>query len=291
MTPTEVIPLLIVVLLMLSAGGAEPETMEVVFDGEHAVTSIDDALVVGGGTVTIPAEASVTGRLFVIGGDVRVDGRVDGDVRVLAGNLTLTDGAEVTGELQTVAGTATVADGARVGERTSLDVTPRPRSPLAEAGFLALQVLALGVLAGWVARRNPALLANVGDSIANHAVVSGVVGSIAGATLLVLFVYMAFTLVLLPVSVLGLLAELLLVVYAYVVYGFLIGRRLPVERVDLATAAGAGLFLLGVEALGRVPIAGFVGQFLLVAVGLGAVLITYLGLQRFEPARIPEVGG
>jgi hypothetical protein len=132
------------------------------------------------------------------------------------------------------------------------------------------------------------LLENVGDSVVHHTVVSGVVGSIAGTALLVLFVYMAFTLVLLPISILGLMAELLAVVYAYAVYGYLVGRRLPVERVDVATAVGAGLFLVGIEALGRVPVAGVLLQFLLVAVGFGAVLVTYFGLQEFEPVRIPE---
>lgn len=288
MTPTEIIPLLVVVLLLLSASGVEPESMEVVFDGDHTISTTDDALVVGGGTVTIPSDAMVETRLFVVGGDVLIDGQIDGNVRVLAGNLTVTDGAEITGELQTIAGNTLVAEGALVGERTALDVTPQPRSPLANVGWFVLRLLALGGLGALLARRRPMLLENVGDSIAHHTVVSGVVGSIAAAALLVLFVYMAFTLILLPISVLGLIAEFLVVVYAYTVYGYLIGRRLPVERADVATAVGTGLFLIGVEALGRVPVAGFLLQFLLVTVGFGAVLVTYFGLQEFEPARIPE---
>ena len=288
MTPTEIIPLLVVVLLLLSASGVEPESMEVVFDGDHTISAADDALVVGGGTVSIPAETTVETRLFVVGGDVQVEGRIDGNVRVLGGNLTVTEGAEVTGEIQTIAGRTVVADGALVGDRTALDVTPQSRSPLANVGWFVLQLLALGGLGALLARRKPTLLENVGDSIAHHTVVSGVVGSIAAATLLVLFVYMAFTLILLPISVLGLIAELLVVVYAYAVYGYLVGTRLPIERADVATAVGAGLFLVGIEALGRVPVAGVLLQFLLVTVGFGAVLVTYFGIQEFEPARIPE---
>lgn len=81
---------------------------------------------------------------------------------------------------------------------------------------------------------------------------------------------------------------LLVVLYAYPVYGYLVGSRLPVDRADVATAVGAGPSLIGIEALGRVPIAGVLIQFLLVTVGDGADLITYFGLQRFEPVRIPE---
>jgi len=287
MSPTEIVPLLVVVLLLLTASGVEPDRMDVVFDGDHEQTTIDDALVVGGGTVTIPASATASGELFVVGGRARIDGHLDGNVTVLAGNLTVADGARITGELRTIGGSTSVAPGATVGSRTTLDVTPRRSSPAETAGFLALQVLVVGSLAGVLARRWPDLPATVGDAITHHTVVSGVVGSLAGAASLVLLVYMAFTIVLLPVSIVGLVAGFSLVVYGYLVYGFLLGRLLPIERTDLSAAVGAGLFVVVIEVLGRIPIAGALAQFGLVAVALGAVLITYLGLQRFEPADIP----
>jgi hypothetical protein len=56
----------------------------------------------------------------------------------------------------------------------------------------------------------------------------------------------------------------------------------------VATAVGARGFLLGIEALGRVPVAGFRFKFLLVTVGFGAVLVTYFGIREFEPARMPK---
>lgn len=287
MTPTEILPLLVVVLLLLTASGVDPDRMTVVFDGDHEQTDIDDALVVGGGTVTIPATATASGEVFVVAGSARIEGALDGNVTVLAGNLSVTDGARIDGELRTVGGSASVAPGAAVGSRTTLDVTPRQSSPAEAAGVLALQMLVVAGLAGLLARRWPDLLATVGDSITHHTVVSGVVGSLAGAASLVLFVYMAFTVVLLPVSVVGLLAELLIVLYGYVVYGFLIGRRLPIARTDLAAAAGAGLFVLLIDLLGRVPLAGAAVQFALAAVSIGAVLLTYFGLQAFEPVEIP----
>jgi hypothetical protein len=286
-TPSEVLPLLVVAVLLLSASGVEPDRMEVVFDGTHAAESIDDALVVGGGTVTVPANASATGQLYVAGGDVRIDGRLEGDVTLLAGNLTVADDATVTGELQVVGGEPDVAEGASVGRLTTLEVTSQPRSPWRSLSFLALQALLAALAAGALARRAPDLLRTVGHAVTEHTAVSGVVGAIAGATLLVLFVYMAFTLVLLPLSILGLVAELLVVGYGYLAFGYLLGRRLPVERVDVASALGAGGFVLVMELLGRVPLLGALVQFTLVAVGLGAVLLTYFGLQRFEPPTIP----
>jgi hypothetical protein len=287
MSLAETLPLLVVVLLVLAGSGADPSSMEIVFDGDRTVEATPDAFVVAGGNVTVPENATLRGQVFVVGGETRIAGQVRGDVRLFAGNLSVTETGAVTGELQTVAGNPSLAPGADIGQQTTLGVDPQPRSPLATAGFLAMQMLVLGGAAALLARRAPDRLATVGDAVAHHPVVSGVVGSIAGTSMLVLFVYMAFTLVLLPLSVVGLVVELLLVLYGYLVFGYLVGRRLPVERVDVASAVGVAGFVLAVELLGRVPYLGTLVQFLLVAVGLGAVLVTYLGFRRFEPARIP----
>lgn len=288
MTPTEVLPLLVIAILLMSAGGGNVDSMEVAFDGDKEVTQIDDAFVVGGGTATVPENATVSGSLYVIGGDARIDGTVEGDVTQLAGNLTVADGATVTGELQTIAGQWSVADGATVGDRTTVEFVQQERSPLGGPVSLVLRTLALALLGGWVARRWPTHLRNVGDSIAEHTVVSAVVGSLAATSLLVLFVYMAFTLILIPVSIVGFLVELLTVVYGYLAFGYLVGKRLPVERVDLASAVGVVVFLLVVEFLDLIPILGALVQIGLLAVGFGAVLLTYFGLREFEPAVIPR---
>jgi cytoskeletal protein CcmA (bactofilin family) len=287
MSLAETLPLLVVVLLVLAGSGADPASMEIVFADERTVEATPDAFVVAGGNVTVPENATVEGQVFVVGGEARIAGRVEGDVRLYAGNLSVTETGAVTGELQTVSGNLSLAPGAVVGQQTTLGVDPQPRSPLATAGFLVMQMLVLGGAAALLTRRAPDRLATVGEAVTQHPVVSGVVGSIAGTTMLVLFVYMAFTLVLLPLSIVGLLVEFLLVLYGYLVFGYLVGRRLPVERADVASAVGVAGFLLAVEFLGRVPYLGTFVQFLLVAVGLGAVLITYLGFRRFEPVQIP----
>lgn len=287
MSPAEVVPLLVVVLLLLSATGVQPDRMAIVFDGSAEASAVEDALVVAGGTVTVPAGRTVTGQLFVIGGTLAVEGRVDGDVTQLAGNLSVTPGGAITGELQTLSGDTRVAPGAAVGERTRLDLAPQPRSPASAAGFLALQAIVLALLAASISRRAPGLLPTIADSITHHPLVSGVVGSLAGVSMLVLLVYMAFTVVLLPLSVLGVVLEGLLVVYGYLGTGYAIGQHLPVERVDLASAIGSGALVVGLELLDAVPVLGPAVQFIVVVVGFGAVLITYLGLQPFEPARLP----
>lgn len=107
------------------------------------------------------------------------------------------------------------------------------------------------------------------------------------AVVLVLLVYMAFRFILLQVSILGLAGEVPIVLHAQIVYGHLIGTRLPVASTARATVLGIGVLLLALELLGAVPYLGDLVQFVLLVVGFGAVVNTYFGLGRFEPAEIP----
>ncbi|WP_115864089.1 bactofilin family protein [Halorussus litoreus] len=290
MSPTEAIPLLIVVLLMISVGGGDVQQLSVTFQGETSVETLDDVHVVAGGTTTVPVDTAVSGDIYVIGGTARIDGAVDGDVTLLAGNLSIADGATVRGTVQTIAGDSSIAPGATVGRVSALEAPTPSNSPAQRIGAFLLQFLVLGGIGWWLVSRHPVLLENVGAAVADHALVSGVVGSLGAVTLLVLFVYMMFTLVLIPLAIAGLVAELLVVLYGQVVFGYLVGTHLPLERSSVATVAGIGVFLLALEVLGVVPYVGGIVQVVLAVVGFGAVLNTYFGLQRFEPVTIPGGG-
>lgn len=230
---------------------------------------------------------TVSGDRYVIGGSTRVAGELNGDVTVLAGNLAVVEAATVTGTGQTIAGESTIADGASVGRVSAFEPPAPSNSPTGRlVGFL-LQFLVVGSAGWWFARHRPTLLDDVGHSITGHALVGGVVGALAAATLLVLFVYTAFTLLPLPLSVAGLVGEVLVVLYSQVVFGHLVGRRLPIDRDGVATVAGVGLFLLALELLAVVPYFGTVAEFALIVAGFGAALNSCFGLQRFEPVTIP----
>jgi hypothetical protein len=288
MSPTEAIPLLVVVLLMISIGGGDVQEMSVTFEGASDLDSLADVHVVAGGTTTIPGDATVDGDVYVIGGTAAIDGTVDGDVTLLSGNLSVRDAATVTGTIQTYSGSASVSPAASVGRLSQFEAPTPSSSPAQRIGAFLLQFSVLGAVGWWLVKRRPLLIENVGAAITEHALVSGVVGSLGATTLLVLFVYMAFTLVLLPLAIVGLVAELLIILYSQAVFGYLVGRRLPIERDGVATLAGIAAFLLAFELFGLVPYIGGIAQLAVAAVGFGAVLNTYFGLQRFEPVTIPE---
>lgn len=287
MSPTEAIPLLIVVLLMISVGGGDVQEMSVTFQGATDVDSLADVHVVAGGTTTVSGDATVDGDVYVIGGTVAIDGTVDGDVTLLNGNLSVRDSAIVTGTLQTYSGSAEISSDASVGRVSQFEAPTPSSSPAQRVGTFLLQVLVLGAFGWWLVERHPLVVENVGAAITEHALVSGVVGSLGATTLLVLFVYMAFTLILLPIAIIGLFAEFLVILYGQAVFGYLIGTRLPIERDGIATLTGIAVFLLALEVFGLVPYLGGIAQLAVAAVGFGAVLNTYFGLQRFEPVTIP----
>jgi hypothetical protein len=287
MSPTEAIPLLIVVLLMISIGGGDVREMSVTFQGTDDIDSLADVHVVAGGTTTVPETATVEGDIYVIGGTAAINGTVDGAVTLLNGNLSVRDGATVTGTIQTYSGSASVSPEASVGRLSQFEAPTPSSSPTQRIVGFFLQFLVLGVFGWWLVKRHPLFFENVGAAITEHALVSGVVGSLGATTLLVLFVYMAFTLILLPLAIVGLFAEFLIILYGQAVFGYLIGTRLPIERDGVATLAGIAAFLLALELFGFVPYLGGIAQLAVAAVGFGAVLNTYFGLQRFEPVTIP----
>ena len=67
------------------------------------------------GPFALPADSVVRGALAVLGGPVRIAGRVEGALLVLNGDLTLEAGAVVAGEVAVLGGRVTQGEGARTG--------------------------------------------------------------------------------------------------------------------------------------------------------------------------------
>jgi hypothetical protein len=284
----ESVPLLLVALLLVSAQPGV-EVVSTVVGGDRTIESGSDAVIVLDGNATVSSETQANTSLYVVGGDVRIAGTLDGSVVQFAGDVTVEESATVTEAYRIYGGVRTVADGATVSVDRVAEPFTGQRTPTSAVGVFLLQALGLGVVAFLVGRRYPDLLANVGHAIRAHPAVSGTVGLLSIVTLLALFVFMAFTLVLLPVTVLGLAGGILVLVYAHVCVGYVLGDVLPLEASGPATAAGSVLFLTATQLLGLVPVVGGLVSVLLLVTATGAVVVTYFGLRRFQPVRIPPV--
>jgi cytoskeletal protein CcmA (bactofilin family) len=284
----DLLPMLLLSLLLMTASGTDVQTAELILGGQHEATAHRGALIVGDGDVTVPADSEVSGPIHVLGGTLHVLGTVDGDIAHVAGTLIVGEQARVTGTLQEVGGSLSVAPTADVARRTAIDLGP------ADAG-LVQRYLPLGLLTGVLAlvaarraRRRPGALTNISEAAGRHPGVSLTVGALVTVTALALLVFMAFTLVLLPVSIFGLVVGLVALAYGIIALGHRLGQRLPIAHAGAAAAAGTVGVMALLTAVGRIPVLGDVLVAGVSLTALGAVLITYLGLQPFTPAPLPD---
>jgi cytoskeletal protein CcmA (bactofilin family) len=266
----------------------------------------EDAIVVISGDVTVPRGETVDG-IYIVSGDLRLAGRVDGDVVLAAGDATVS--GRIDGDLVTFGGQARLLPRAYVGGDVSYgderpivagsaivrgDVTKENWDgwdeflPFIGAFVLWLGVgismAILGVLLLLIApRAADALYARsrerVGPVIA-IGIAIGICLPLAAAIALV-------TLVGIPLAFVIGLALLPIAALAYVTAAYALGRRLVGEPRSRFWAFLAGLGILRAAAL--VPFLGFLVGLAAVVFGLG-LLGAAIGAARdpeAEPARSP----
>lgn len=280
-------PVLVVALLLLSVQPGV-ETATAVLGGASTATEAD-AVVVVAGEWTVPAGERARTSVYVVGGTATVDGRLDGRLVQLAGNVSVGPAASVTGPYRVLGGDRSVDPAAGVRPDLVAEPVVDDRTLAERAGALLLQASALGAVGFVLGRRRPALLDNVAHSVRRHPVVSGTVGLLASVSLLTLAVFMAFTLVLVPVSVLLAVGGVGVVVYGTVAVGHIVGGPVAPDRPGVGTAAGSVAVLAAGRVLAAVPLVGDLVVLAVALTGTGATLVTYLGLQRFEPPALQPV--
>jgi len=269
-----------------------------ILGGEHTLAAGDrvlgDVYMMAGSLVVEPG-AIVAGSMLVLGGDVSLSGAVSGDVTLLGGRLEIGPSAQLAGALTIAGGELELSPEALVqGGVYEEGIAPVEQSG-SEAGVdgalltsLATS-LAVAILGYLLARYVPGPLARVSHAITGHAVVAAAMGVLAGITALVLLVLVAFTIVLIPLSLAGVAVLGMAVAYGWTGFGMAAGQLLASRfRWCLPRPAsafiGALLFMLALELLRLVPLVGGIIPLLTAIVGLGAVILTRFGLAHFAPA-------
>ena len=282
----ELIPMLLLSLLLMASDGAGADTAHLVLAGDHRLDATSDAVIVGDARVNVPDGAVLTAPIYVIGGTTRIDGTVRARVTHIAGTLVVEDDAEIA-ELRQISGNRTVAPTADIGRRTSVDLATRTRDPARSVVPPAVAVVVLALVGGRLARTRRRNLDNVAGAVERHPVVTATVGTLLTLTALSLLMFMAFTLVLIPVSIVGLTAGVAVTALGIVAWGHRFGRLLPLQRPGTATAAGVAAVIVLLHLAGGIPVVGDLIVGFVVLSGLGAVAVTYLGFNDFEPAALP----
>jgi len=289
--------------------------------------TLDGDLVVFGGEATIEENATVKGNVVVIGGSLVMNGSATGDAVVIGGLMTMGDKSSVTGNVTTVGGSLQRAAGAQVGGQIVNNATtpniktpktpnvpaPQPNSNTGSTGsnpiFQAFGVLGTAIVFAMLAMLLAVFLQTQLDrtaqAIVAEPIIAGGIGLLTSLVspiaLVILVVILVLTLILIPVAVLVALAWAILIVLAWlfgiIAFGLEVGERFTKaihQNWAPVLSAGFGTFLLMfvVGAFSLIPCIGWLPEFLIGMIGIGAVVMTSFGTRPMHrpgmPASSPE---
>lgn len=251
-----------------------------------ASTSFSGNIIVFGGNISI--QGALEGRAIAVGGTVRVEGNVAGDIVAIGGRTVLLRGAAITGSVNAVGGGVERAENVELcGEVNSISLAQglrvpqfrlfpfQPRSVPVYTLYLLglyLTVLAVGYLFPEHARTAGSVLA----ALPWRSLWVGAVALLLIVPLTVLMVLSVIGRPLILVLWLGFLVAKLLGYVAMVrVTGALLVERLGYHTCT-AIHVASGVVALGL--LRAIPFVGVISGIVVFLGGLGAALISRLGM-------------
>ncbi|MEE6210748.1 polymer-forming cytoskeletal protein [Salarchaeum sp. III] len=233
-----------------------------------------------GGSVEVDDSGVVQGGLTAAGGAVTIAGNVAGDVNAAADTVTLTNTAVIggtlsyDGELVSAPG-ATVEGGIVQGSAGFGPIPAIPDWVGALSGIVSTLVvgaLLVAVLPGFTDR-----VADAAVDAPGRSALSGV-GFLVFAPITLILI--AFTLIGIPLTILGFVAYGVLITVGYVAGNYVIGRyALSIREMEnrwLALLVG----VLLVAAVDLAPLVGGLVQLAVLLVGVGALVRALLGAYR-----------
>jgi len=251
------------------------------------------ALVVSGGEVVLAPGSRTDGPVLLLGGSLTIDGLVMGAVLAPGGALRLGPWAVVRGDLGVGGAFERHPEAMVVGELTTGLGLPRAATSGRGGGWwrVLLQALLTGAWAAAWARWAPRRLATMADALVRHAPVAASLGVLVFLIGAIAAVAMAFTIVLLPASLLLLGVGVVAVGTGWGALGLALARGLSrgplpwlADRpVWLAAIGGFDVALL-LGLVERVPWAGGAVALAVSVAALGAVALTGFGGRAFVHA-------
>ena len=273
--------------------------------------TLDGDLVVFGGEATIEENASVKGNVVIIGGSLVMDGSATGDAVVIGGLMTMGEKSSVAGDVTTVGGSLQRAAGAEVGGQivtnipapnVQIPVTPSAPFPppnlatginpiLQGFGVLGAAIL-FAALAMLLALFLHSQMDRVAQAIAAEPIVAGGIGLltvfVSPIALVIVVVVLVLTIILSLVAALAVFAWAFLIVVAWMfglmALGMEIGERFAKaihQNWSPVLSAGLGTFVLMLVGggFGLIQYIGWIPEFLIGMVGIGAVVMTIFGTR------------
>jgi hypothetical protein len=274
-------------------------TGSLLLEGDHQLTrgeGLSGVVLMLDGSFTLEEGAWLTGPVYMLGGRLDSNGLIDKDLSLLNGELILGPQAIIGGDLNLGGGQVEMSPQAtikgRVNTGVGLQVPERPalfhETLLQQLPIMLIQGILLAGLAFVTVRWIPRPIKRVRKAIIEHGLVSAAMGLLVGIVALVLLVLMAFTIILIPISLLAGLAFFVAILFGWIGFGqavgqFLVGQFKWEFQPAVTAALGTLVFIVVMNLLALIPFVEGIIPILLAVTGLGAVFLTRFGLSEFVP--------
>jgi hypothetical protein len=252
--------------------------------------------------ITLEPGSTYNGNLILIGGSLEASGRISGDIASLDSQVHLTSNAVLSGDLVNFGAEPELETGAEItGTRQTIEGFSWLPSPAAseappasgggvnlwyELSVILFRTFLLSAAAIVIVLFLPEPVERVARTIIVKPAVSFLIGLLTMMAAAALFLFLALTVCLSPVSVLGTVILLVAVLLGWVAMGKLIGAQVCMllgVKAHPAAMAGVGtaILTLAASAIGYITLAGAILLLLVMSFGLGAVVLTRFGGQNY----------
>lgn len=263
--------------------------------------TLNNDLTVVGGSAALEAGSKVNGNVAILGGSLSIDGEVTGDVSAMGGVVSIGDTAIIHGDVLSLGATISKSEKAvirgNIGTGRPGINLPSVRSQVSNSVnflwrliapiFQSMALAALAVLVSLFALRP---MERIRTTMLVQPVLAGGLGLLSIVVLPILLALVAITIILLPVSLLGILGLAIALLLGWISAGLLVGERLA-EAFNTSwsppVSAGIGTLILSLAAAlanGIIPCIGWIVPFLVIIISLGGIILTRFGMTSYPPS-------
>lgn len=236
-----------------------------------------------GGNLTIEKDAIVMGDALVVFGDLKINGRVNGNIGTVFGDAEVSSSASVIGDSGVIYGKMNAAKGAILGESAVVEAPANFNSgdflPLITTTVIAAAV-AMYLVSCLIYLLFPKRIKNIAESIRSNLGRKFLIGFLINIALIPLIIVLVITVVGVFVIPLIIIAYILLNMFANVALALTVGKKISGENKEENTGNSYIYLLSGVLVVFVISIIPILGWFIYAAGGciaLGAAIDTRLG--------------
>ncbi|MEE4195180.1 MAG: polymer-forming cytoskeletal protein [Anaerolineae bacterium] len=315
---------LLLLVLISSPVSAEDgdEPGHVVFGSSYILSSdetLSGDLIVLGGSATIERDATVKGDIFIAGGTANINGTVKGDITAFGGIVNILADANVSGNVVRYGGIFNLDEDADIGgnivSNEGSDFVFPPQTPSQNNGdavnqllqgpaYLAqqvgkfmlrvVQIIGLAMIAVILSLFLEKPLDRMKTTFNNNIALSAGIGLLTVFVFPTLMVVLMITIILIPISILGLIGFALVTLYGWFAMALYVGDKISeIFKTEWANPLSIGVGALTLSILsyviGSVPCIGWTIPFLIASTGLGTAILSIGGTRIYEsePANEP----